>query len=185
MSISERDSIDIQQVLHRYCRSMDRMDAELALSCFEPDADLSYGSLYRGTPSGFVEWLWPVHAAMIGHSHAVSNILISENSDGTCASETYVQVTLRAQDDEGKFDLVSKGRYLDRWKKRDNVWRICERMYVSDLSTVIPVGERSLSGVLKPNASQNRQPSAARNTTDPSYAMFAGGSPHDVCTPQH
>ena len=180
MSISEREALDIQQVIYRYCRSMDRMDEQLTLSCFEPEADLSYGSLFHGTPQGFVEWLWPVHAAMTGHSHMVSNILFNAIDDGTYATETYVQVTLRSHDDEGIFDLVSKGRYLDRWKNRDNTWRIFERMYVSDLSTVIPVGERSLAGLLKPSAMDNRQPVATRNRTDPSYALFAGGSPHDI-----
>jgi hypothetical protein len=30
--------LEIHEVLYQYCRSMDRMDAALALDCFEPDA---------------------------------------------------------------------------------------------------------------------------------------------------
>lgn len=170
------DISNIEQVLYRYCRSMDRMDKQLTLSCFMPDADMSYGILYRGNPVGFVEWLWPVHAAMVNHSHMIGNVLV-ESVDGTLVSEAYVQVTLRSSDESGQFDVVSKGRYLDSWNVKDGEYRIEQRMYVSDLSTIVPVAERSLGAVLHPNALQNKQPAGSRDERDPSYTLFAHGSP--------
>lgn len=175
-SASVVDISSIEQVLYRYCRSMDRMDKQLTLSCFMPDADMSYGILYRGNPAGFVEWLWPVHAAMVNHSHMIGNVLV-ESVGGELASEAYVQVTLRSSDENGQFDIVSKGRYLDSWSVTNGEYRIAQRMYVSDLSTVVPVAERSLGGVLHPNALQNKQPAGARNEHDPSYTLFVHGSP--------
>jgi hypothetical protein len=175
-SASVVDTSGIEQVLYRYCRSMDRMDKQLTLSCFMPDADMSYGILYRGKPAGFVEWLWPVHAAMVNHSHMIGNVLV-ESVDGVLVSEAYVQVTLRSSDENGQFDIVSKGRYLDSWNAKNGVYRISERMYVSDLSTVVPVTERSLGAVLHPNALQNKQPAGTRNEHDPSYTLFVHGSP--------
>jgi hypothetical protein len=175
-SASVVDISGIEQVLYRYCRSMDRMDKQLTLSCFKPDADMSYGILYRGKPAGFVEWLWPVHAAMVNHSHMIGNVLV-ELVDGVLVSEAYVQVTLRSSDDQGQFDIVSKGRYLDSWHAENGVYRIAQRMYVSDLSTVVPVAERSLGAVLHPNALENKQPAGARNEHDPSYTLFVHGSP--------
>jgi len=175
-SASVVDISGIEQVLYRYCRSMDRMDKQLTLSCFMPEADMSYGILYRGKPAGFVEWLWPVHAAMVNHSHMIGNVLV-ELVDGVLVSEAYVQVTLRSNDESGQFDIVSKGRYLDSWSVNNGEYRIAQRMYVSDLSTVVPVAERSLGAVLHPNALQNKQPAGSRDEHDPSYTLFVHGSP--------
>ena len=164
--MSETDStatatIAIQQVLYRYCRSMDRMDAGLALACFDPAATLSYGALYQGDPAGFVAWLWPVHAAMVGHTHTLGNVIVDVTGADTAVSESYVMVTLRFEDrntDDAdaatqQFDLVGKGRYLDRWScGNDGTWRIVARTYVSDLGTVIPVAGHDLSNVLRPTA---------------------------------
>ena len=38
--------LEIQDVLHRYARAMDRMDAELALSCWHPGGTDDHAPLY-------------------------------------------------------------------------------------------------------------------------------------------
>lgn len=165
----------IQQVLYRYCRAMDRMDAPLTLSCFEPDAGMSYGKLYQGDPAGFVAWLWPVHAAMVGHTHMLSNVLVGPDGDDPqrAVSEAYVTVTLRFTSGAEQFDIVGKGRYLDRWAQRDGDWRIVDRRYVSDLRSVVPVDSRDLSGVMSPDAPSFEGPVSSRDQNDPSYS-FSG-----------
>ncbi len=66
----------IAQQVFRYARGIDRMDAELMMSVFKEDAHIYYGAKFEGTPAGFVEWLWPLHADMIGHQHLISNVLV-------------------------------------------------------------------------------------------------------------
>jgi hypothetical protein len=73
----------IAQVLYHYCRGIDRMDADMTLACFASDAVLDYTSLYKGDPGGFVRWLWPIHAAMKGHTHSISNILLGQTGGKT------------------------------------------------------------------------------------------------------
>src|SRR6185436_9663893 len=73
--------LEITEVLHRYARAMDRMDAELALSCWHPGGTDDHAPLYSGSAEGFVEWLWPVHAAMVMTRHVISNILIEVDGD--------------------------------------------------------------------------------------------------------
>ena len=85
---------EITEVIYRYCRGIDRMDAELTLSCWHEGGLAHYGRLFEGTAEGFVEWLWPVHAAMVGHRHEISNILVDVRDD-RASSEAYVSVTLR------------------------------------------------------------------------------------------
>ena len=166
------DKLAIQEVLWRYCRAMDRMDAPLALGCFEPDAELVYSTLYRGGPEGFVAWLWPVHARMVGHVHSVSNILVELGPAATAASEAYVQVTLRMELDGELVDLIGKGRYLDRWRRAPEGWRISRRTYVSDLGSVVPVGRRDVSAVLSPATPGLTAVAARRDASDPSYDVL-------------
>jgi hypothetical protein len=165
---------DIQQVLARYCRGMDRMDADLTLECFEPDAHLEYHGLYRGDPAGFVRWLWPVHASLVGHTHQIQNSIVDlvDGDDGAAVSEAYVTVTLRAVLDGELVDLIGRGRYLDEWTNASGRWAICGRRYVSDLTTVVSAGDRGrFSGLLTPAVSDPPAWRGARDTTDASYSL--------------
>jgi hypothetical protein len=165
--------LEIHEVLYQYCRSMDRMDAALALDCFEPDGELEYSGLYRGSPAGFVEWLWPVHGAMVAHSHMVTNIIVDVTNGDTAVSEAYVLVTLRIENKGELVDLIGKGRYLDRWRRFEGRWRIAHRTYVSDLGTVHPVGTRNFGDLFRTGSpGQQRVIAATRDTNDPSYALL-------------
>jgi hypothetical protein len=162
----------IAQTLYRYARAMDRMDADLALQCFAPDAHIYYGGKFDGTPAEFVRWLWPLHAGMVGHTHSISNILV-EHDDRRTASEAYVMTTLRMRTaPEEQVDYVSRGRYLDIWEPVETRWRIIDRLYVTDLNTVSPVGVRDVSALL-PLVDIPLVPSR-RDTTDASYARLSG-----------
>lgn len=165
---------EIHQVLARYCRGMDRMDAELTLECFEPDAHLEYHGLYRGDPAGFVRWLWPVHASLVGHTHQIHNSLVDldESDEDAAASETYVTVTLRAEIGDTTMDLIGRGRYLDVWSRNSGRWAIRRRRYVSDLTTVVDAGDRSrLNGLLTPAIADPPSVRATRDLSDPSYSL--------------
>jgi len=168
----------VAQTLYRYARAMDRMDADLALRCFAPDAHIYYGGKFSGTPAGFVEWLWPLHAGMVGHQHLISNILVEHGAAGT-ASEAYVMTTLRMHGTgDEQFDYVSRGRYLDRWEPFEGRWRIVDRLYVTDLSTTVPVVRRDTSAALPVN-DLPLVPSL-RSPDDPSYARLFPHAEHDV-----
>ena len=105
----------IRTVLTRYCRGVDRMDADLITSCWHEGGTCDYGvGIHVGTPPTFVEWLWPVHFAMESHSHQVTNVTVT--FDGLRArSEAYVTVVLRHHSGDQAFDTTSRGRYLDTW----------------------------------------------------------------------
>lgn len=165
--------VNIQQVLARYCRGMDRMDAPITLDCFDVDADLSYTGLFKGGPQQFVDWLWPIHASLVGHTHQLHNVTVAAAHDGvTSVSEAYVTVTLRAAQGAGFVDLIGKGRYFDEWSVNDGVWRIRRRRFVSDLTTVNPVGGRDdFPPLLRPAVADPPQHVGTRDTNDLSYDM--------------
>jgi hypothetical protein len=129
---------EISEVIYRYCRGIDRMDRELTLSCWHPDGTADYGEIYRGTGAGFVDWLWPVHRdGFAAHSHQITNMLI-ELDGARAASESYVTVALRSRGTESAVDLIARGRYLDRWSRRDGVWAIDHRRHLVDMQSSYP-----------------------------------------------
>ena len=166
----------VTQTMYRYARAVDRMDGELMVSCFAHDAHIYYGGKFDGTPQGFVDWLWPLHAAMVGHQHAISNVLVEQSSEHV-SSESYVMVTLRMREGDEQFDYISRGRYLDRWEPcsaEGGGYRIVDRVYVSDMRTTLPVGGKDTSAQL-PTSSLPPVPSL-RDRDDPSYARLAAPS---------
>ena len=115
-----QDRQAILAVLHRYCRAMDRMDHQLGSSVWHPGGTADYGVIFEGTGQGFVDWVMVVHAGLDRHSHQIANVLLEVNGD-VAASEAYVTANLRAKpDDNGDVvEITSRGRYLDRWSRRN------------------------------------------------------------------
>lgn len=135
------DKQAITEVIYRYARSMDRLDRELGYSVFWPEAVADYDEqMYVGTGSGFVDMCMEAHLGFLSHSHQFSNILITVDGD-TATSETYGDVTLRRQGEDGRFiDIRNMGRYVDRWERRDGEWRIIDRKYLHDFDETNPSG---------------------------------------------
>ena len=176
--------LEIQEQLARYCRGVDRLDDDLTLGCFMTDATLRYADVFAGTPAEFVRWLWPIHQAMAGHAHRVTNVLVDLLSPTAAVSESYVFVTLRMQVDGRLVDVINHGRYLDRWLVADATWRIAERTYVSGLRSVVPVVSIDMAGRVAA-ADAPRAPVATRGGDDASYAMSVFRTPSAGVTVPH
>ena len=157
----------ITEVLYHYCRGLDRMDRNMALSVWHADGTADYGEIYQGTGHGFVDWVWVAHDAMATHSHQITNVLIDVDPDGDHAvSEAYVTAAVRTKPEAGQTtDFVSRGRYLDRWSRRSETWAIDHRQFIDDVTEVIhfPVAE----------VGDGSSSAGRRDKDDPSFALFA------------
>ena len=178
-AVPAADHLAIVQVLYQYCRGVDRMDAELTLDCFEPEAQLTYSDNYVGDAVGFVEWLWPMHAGLINHVHTIGNVVVAADGSDSASTDAQIRVTLRFEQGGQVVDLVGLGRYLDRWVRRDGRWRISARTYVTDMTTVIPVATPNVNEELRRSA-EARRIAGTRDRADPSYALFDGVDPSSV-----
>jgi hypothetical protein len=156
----------ITEVIYMYCRALDRMDWDAALTVWHADGTADYGThMYQGTGPGFVEWVWAQHAAMMGHSHQITNVLIEVDGD-RAASEAYVTAALRLEADRNAqaTEIVSRGRYVDTWSRREGRWAIDHRHFVEDFTTTSQV-----TAMEPADASQR---SSRRDRGDPSYAAL-------------
>ena len=70
------------------------------------------------------------------HSHQITNVL-TEVDGNAAVREAYVTVVLwTLADSQGKqMEIVGRGRYLDRWSRRQGRWAIDHREYVADMHT--------------------------------------------------
>lgn len=152
----------IQEVLHRYCRGVDRMDRALTRGCWHDDGTADYQGMFTGEVEALLDWMWQLHDGMQGHSHQMTNMLIEVAGD-RAASETYVTVVLRSKPGRHPArDILTRGRYIDRWSCRDGRWAIDHRLYLNDWMTYLPVGDAATSPI-----------TGRRDAEDPSYAAFA------------
>ena len=135
------NSFSITRTVYLVARSIDRCDRALLESCFWPDATDDHG-IYKGSARGFIDWVMPLLPATFERTqHAISNVLVDfEGTDVAHSEATFVAYHRpigRGDAYHGPVggeqrDMVSAGRYLDRFERRDGEWRIAERRAVYD-----------------------------------------------------
>lgn len=165
----------ITEVVHRYCRGIDRMDRALTLSCWHPGGTDDHAPLYAGSAEGFIQWLWPEHQRMTVTRHAVSNTLIQLDGDHA-GVESYWNVTLQVPHREQLYDIVSGGRYLDRFECIDDIWAIRHRQSVLDWHRVDSVGltmaDFAAQPLINPNNPEVTATLGRRDRDDCSYSYL-------------
>lgn len=119
----------IRDCMYRYSRGIDRSDPEMLRSAYWPGA-MDYHSGFAGTVEEFIEWAMPRLAEMTDAVHMIGNILIRLDGD-TAKVESYFWSVSINPGEERRQVMVS-GRYLDRFEKRSDEWRIAERWVVHD-----------------------------------------------------
>ncbi len=124
------DRLAIQECLSRYCRGVDRLDKEMVRSAYWPDV-IDTHLEFMGNAEEFIEWSFPAMGSMDQTQHFMCNLVLSIDGDSADA-ESYFFGFHRINGPDGKFDLIAGGRYVDRFEKRDDEWRIIERLVVTD-----------------------------------------------------
>lgn len=151
----------ITDLLYRYCRSMDRMDAELGYSIWHEDATADYEGYYQGSGRGFIDAACATHRRMLAHSHQISNILIEMDGD-RAGSETYAVGTLRLMKRDQMRQLTMWVRYIDQWSRRDGRWGIDKRVQITDFDEIRDITAAST------------QQRTRRDAGDLSYTVLTG-----------
>jgi SnoaL-like domain len=123
-----RDRQQIEAVLHRYCRGVDRKDFDLMRSAYHNDAEDLHGG-YNGDVDGLIAWVRDRHEAVDQSMHFLGSRSIE--FDGERAfGETYCIVHQRVRGGDGQrpVRLTVGCRYLDRFERREGKWAIAKRV---------------------------------------------------------
>lgn len=164
----------IRECMARYCRGIDRQDEEALRSAYWPDATDRHGP-YQGSASGFIDWaLKKLAADSVRSIHHITNMSISFAASRMQAGvETYFIALQRDLDTERVArEVFIGGRYVDRFEKRGDEWRIAARTVVYEW--LRPLGTPTLSE--SELFGSVRQPVGAlrhSDPVDPVYALLA------------
>jgi hypothetical protein len=134
----------ITESLYTYCRAVDRVDRELGYSIWNEGAEVDYGeAIFAGSARGVIDYICDSHLRGIAHSHQIANILIWLDGDHA-VSEAYVNSAMRMMQGDQVIQINTRGRYLDRWSRRDGRWGIDHRVFVNDFDEARPATSGSI-----------------------------------------
>lgn len=166
-----QDRQAIRDCINIYCRAVDRLDRELLLSVYHPDAIDDHGLFLAGRED-FADQAFSFHRER-QHStqHIVTNHVCELDGD-VAHAETYWMFA--AMNKAGAPLSISGGRYIDRFEKRDGRWAIAARLCMADWHGA--PGESAVPPELRAILNDGGTP--ARDRSDPSYMR-----PLEVRTP--
>jgi len=175
------DRMQIQDVMYRWCRAVDRLDYDGIRAVFHPDAVDRHGP-FNGDVDGLVAWIRERHAKIPFSMHQISNILIEFARDDVALVETYVRTVQRypadakanlaqlsggaAGSDGRAADLFTCSRYVDKFERRNGEWRIAQRNLIQDWKQIVDVPDDA-------PAPKEGWLAGRRDVSDPLYALRA------------
>jgi hypothetical protein len=129
----------IAELSATYMRGLDRLDPDLVASAFHPDARVNYG-FFAGAARDFVGFAMGALKDHLANHHMLGQVLIGLDGDrGT--GEVYFQAYHRIVTNGVEEDLFIAGRYLDRYERRDGVWKMSFRAEVNDWARSEPAAD--------------------------------------------
>ena len=165
------DESDIRSVLALYCRAVDHLDYDSLRGVYHPDATDDHAPFFSGGVDAFIDYMRESSTRpLLLTRHSISGTYIE--LDGPLASsESYFEALHVRVVDGTATDERLFGRYLDKWERRDDVWRIAARRVVWDWSSSAPSAQSHVGvGIDKGTV-------GCRSTQDESYGWFGRGLP--------
>ena len=156
-----RDRLEIQDCIHRYCRGLDRLDRDIALSAYHADGSDDRGGAFVGSPAEFLDWVFPDLRNAKGTSHNISNISCEISGD-VAHAESYITFHVWSADDKNV--IIGGARYVDRLERRDGRWAIAHREALMDYMVRLEASPMRSGGLL----------TGTRDKTDRSYVRPLG-----------
>ena len=121
---------EITDLVGRYMRGLDRLDAALLRATFWDDASTDYG-FYKGGPDGFVDMAMNALKDHLANHHMIGQVNVDVEGE-VAFGEVYFQAFHRIVTDGEERDLFISGRYVDRYERRGGEWRFAFRSEVND-----------------------------------------------------
>jgi hypothetical protein len=132
MMAGAEDRFPIIDLAALYMRGLDRLDGALLEAQFWPGARCEYG-VFSGTAADFAAFCMEMLQTHERNHHFIGQHLIDFTGPDEAYGEVYYQAYHRVFDDAGApRDLFIAGRYVDRYERREGVWKIAYRSELVD-----------------------------------------------------
>ena len=109
-------------------------------SVFHPDATCDYG-FFRGAPADFAKMACGALREHHANHHLIGQLNILELDGDVALGEVYFQAFHRLVAEGRERDLFVAGRYVDRYERRDGVWKIAHRSEVNDWTRTVDAAD--------------------------------------------
>lgn len=161
------DEFQLRKLVHAYCRAVDRGDTAALRNLYHDDAVDTHGGFSAGGVDRLLQELVAARPYLRSMQHNVTTANFAIAGD-RAEGEIYTIAVHTLAGRERDTDLVIGGRYLDKYEKRFDTWKIVERTIVTDWARVNdpsamvashPIIDDTLKGTL--------------DQTDPSFGFFS------------
>lgn len=171
------DRLEIQDVIYRWCRGIDRMDIDLIREVYHPEGVAYHGPSPR-TLDELIAWIEERQPSITHSLHQAANIRIQFTGPDTALVETYMvsrqrfadsaketRIAILGEEEASKPGILhveGGGRYVDRFERRNGRWAVLKRTVI--VEGLVPI---RLTEYYKPDPTW--PPLARRDRDDPSY----------------
>jgi hypothetical protein len=131
-----RSRQQIAELTQAYCRGVDRADEALLKSIFHDDSIVVSGAFNGNGQQFAVEICAIVRAVFDQTLHSIDHQWIEVTGDAAMGETYVVAVSTMTDLERGKSEMLTGGRYLDRFIRRDGIWKFAARTFVSEWSRV-------------------------------------------------
>jgi hypothetical protein len=142
----------------RYCRGIDRLDRDMLLSAYHPDAIDDHGT-FVGPVEKFWDYVFELHSTYQHRTqHHITNHRCQIEGDVAHTESYYI---FRSLNKQPPLYTNASGRYLDRLEKRQSRWGIAQRICLVEIRNEFwaPTGFEGDTDYVVPS----------RDRKDPSY----------------
>ena len=130
------DKQAIYELIQAYCNAADRKDVAKMRTLYHEDAIDDHGGFFQGPAMDFIDQLPAIQEPMeiLHHNTTTVNIRLEDKPGGAVygEGEVYVLAFHKVKTEAGALDLLVGGRYLDKYEKRNGVWKFAHRAVLAD-----------------------------------------------------
>lgn len=122
---------EIRDLVLAYCRAIDRKDYDLLSQLYHPGAGDEHGCNPTGTAQEFFEVLPGLMEVSDVLQHNITNHFIKVDGD-YAEGEAYLVAHTVVNMNEHYYAFLQGARYLDKYERRNGVWKFAHRRVVTD-----------------------------------------------------
>ncbi len=120
--------VALQHLVYAYCHAADRRDFDLLRRLYTDDAIDDHGA-FNGPVDDFIPWFEQSLSPFEATAHNILNCLFvvkADEAEGEIRAIAYHRLA------GSRAEIVAGGRYIDRYRQTDGVWRFTYRSFVID-----------------------------------------------------
>lgn len=131
------DKQALYELAVRYARGIDRRDRDLLLSVYHDDAIDDHGTMFTGSALAFADWQPDVMQPFEITNHYIMNTAYRLDGDHA-EGELHFIAYHRTKGPDAQ-EIWVGGRYMDRYERRGDDWKIAHRTLVWDFTRSDPL----------------------------------------------